>query len=575
MSAPPLDSLGDNASRSYGQPGASPKARAPSERPASAQLRARAAVSSSQPVLRTKLPDEHEHEHEQADWSRRTKKPVPLCSLAPPWWVMPPEAVQAARKFDVGLVALSGRVERLHTTLEEDPTHTLAEECLGVAMRELYRHRYFVPELAAKAAGKIKIKQKPKKKWRLEESIWARRVRTSDSKAFLDSDECERARFEIDWQEALSHKLEGFIIKTDKKEKGAPPATRGGARGGQAGGDAPAPGCHPEVLEVRDVLWEHHDQLYMTFFYYASQENKPNVFMINYLSYQRFYEDCSLAVAGSIGCQPRNLDQMFVAINASGKGTEHAKEKHNDQHSLNRQEFLQLLVRVAYARYIMTGQVHDVSDAVRMVVEQDVLSNVAPECLHDLNTFREHYCYLEEVDHVLRRHETSLRALYKEFSKDLDPSRVLEKTYVVMGYDEWIGFLQSVHVIDMGFGETSTQFCSHRHGTLAFVWSRMAVIGSEEDDAVVLKTQNLLFEDFLEALVRVSTMVGWPTDAEIEEAGYTDAGEFLLNLRQFSNVYDRFMATHATSWDQEPRQPIERCVDHLIAWIIRVVAAAG
>ena len=78
-----------------------------------------------------------------------------------------------------------------------------------------------------------------------------------------------------------------------------------------------------------------------------------------------------------------------------------------------------------------------------------------------------------------------------------------------------------------------------------------------------------------EALVRVSTMVGWPTDAEIEEAGYTDAGEFLLNLRQFSNVYDRFMATHATSWDQEPRQPIERCVDHLIAWIIRVVAAAG
>ena len=103
----------------------------------------------------------------------------------------------------------------------------------------------------------------------------------------------------------------------------------------------------------------------------------------------------------------------------------------------------------------------------------------------------------------------------------------------------------------------------------------MAVIGSEEDDAVVLKTQNLLFEDFLEALVRISTMVGWPTDAESEEAGYTDAGEFLRNLRQFSHVYDRFMAKHATSWDQEPRQPIERCVDHLIAWGIRVVAAAG
>ena len=73
---------------------------------------------------------------------------------------MPPEAEQAAHTFDVGLVALSGRVERLNTTLEEDPTHALADECLGVAMRELYRHRYFVPEFAAKAAGKIKGKGK-------------------------------------------------------------------------------------------------------------------------------------------------------------------------------------------------------------------------------------------------------------------------------------------------------------------------------------------------------------------------------------------------------------------------------
>ena len=103
----------------------------------------------------------------------------------------------------------------------------------------------------------------------------------------------------------------------------------------------------------------------------------------------------------------------------------------------------------------------------------------------------------------------------------------------------------------------------------------MAVVGSEEDDAVVLKTQNLHFEDFLEALVRIATMVGWPTDEEIEQAGYRDAGEFLLNMQQFSHVYDRFMAKNATSWDEEPRQPIERCIAHLLAWVIRVVAAAG
>ena len=85
---------------------------------------------------------------------------------------------------------------------------------------------------------------------------------------------------------------------------------------------------------------------------------------------------------------------------------------------------------------------------------------------------------------------------------------------------------------------------------------------------------HLQFEDFLEAIVRLSTMTGWPTDAEIDRAGYTDAGEYLLSLQPFSAVYERFAAEHAAAWDEEPRQPIERCVDHLISWVIRVVEGA-
>ena len=50
------------------------------------------------------------------------------------------------------------------------------------------------------------------------------------------------------------------------------------------------------------------------------------------------------------------------------------------------------------------------------------------------------------------------------------------------------------------------------------------------------------FEDFLEAIVRLSTMTGWPSDAEIDRAGYTDAGEYLLSLQPFPAVYERFVA---------------------------------
>ena len=88
------------------------------------------------------------------------------------------------------------------------------------------------------------------------------------------------------------------------------------------------------------------------------------------------------------------------------------------------------------------------------------------------------------------------------------------------------------------------------------------------------RTVHLEFEDFLEAIVRLSTMTGWPTDAEIEQAGYTDAGEYLLSLLPFPAVYQRFVAEHAAAWDEEPRQPIERCVDHLVSWVVRVVEEA-
>ena len=118
------------------------------------------------------------------------------------------------------------------------------------------------------------------------------------------------------------------------------------------------------------------------------------------------------------------------------------------------------------------------------------------------------------------------------------------------------------------------ELCTARDGTLAFVWSRMCVVGSENNDGVRIRTVHLQFEDFLEAIVRLSTMTGWPTDTEITKAGCTDAGEYLLSLQPFPTVYARFVAEHRAAWDEEPRQPIERCVDHLISWVVRVVEDA-
>jgi len=97
---------------------------------------------------------------------------------------------------------------------------------------------------------------------------------------------------------------------------------------------------------------------------------------------------------------------------------------------------------------------------------------------------------------------------------------------------------------------------------LCFVWSRMRVV-DEARGASRLKMIHLSFEDFLEAIVRMSTMKALPDDEEMASAGSTDAGRHLLELRHTSpQMYEDFLKDHAQSWFDEPLQPIHRRAAH-------------
>ena len=86
-----------------------------------------------------------------------------------------------------------------------------------------------------------------------------------------------------------------------------------------------------------------------------------------------------------------------------------------------------------------------------------------------------------------------------------------------------------------------------------------------------MKLVHLDFVCFLEAVVRVSTMKALPFDSEIASADCADAGEYLIELRGHPAIYKMFIEDHRQRWDEEPRQPIERCVEHLVAYIRRFV----
>jgi hypothetical protein len=102
------------------------------------------------------------------------------------------------------------------------------------------------------------------------------------------------------------------------------------------------------------------------------------------------------------------------------------------------------------------------------------------------------------------------------------------------------------------------------------VWSRMDVV-DDGREASHARMHSLTFEDFLEALVRAATMKSLPLDEEIEAAGCSNGGQYLLELQQRPALYKVFLESHRQRWDQEPLQPTWRALDHLLALVVRVI----
>ena len=111
------------------------------------------------------------------------------------------------------------------------------------------------------------------------------------------------------------------------------------------------------------------------------------------------------------------------------------------------------------------------------------------------------------------------------------------------------------------------------------MWSRVRSV-PDLSDASEIRLRHMFFEDFLEALVRMSTLMAFPTDEELAEVGAADAGEFLLAMQvDAPNDYRAFLDTHrpkhkdpdGSDFEQHQLQPIWRCVAHLVTLLVRTV----
>lgn len=109
---------------------------------------------------------------------------------------------------------------------------------------------------------------------------------------------------------------------------------------------------------------------------------------------------------------------------------------------------------------------------------------------------------------------------------------------------------------------------TERDATLCFVWSRMKFIDVQLP-ATRIKWTHLSFEDWLEALCRIAKLKAWPTDDEVRQAGFPNAGSYVLEMRDRTpESWPQWVVGRATPWGGTPRLPIAYCVSCLCELLV-------
>ena len=134
----------------------------------------------------------------------------------------------------------------------------------------------------------------------------------------------------------------------------------------------------------------------------------------------------------------------------------------------------------------------------------------------------------------------------------------------MMSVGEWMAFMDHI-------GMFETKQLSTNQARLIFMWSRVRAVEDYSDESEI-RLRHMFFEDFMEGLLRVSTMIALPTDAELVETNAKDAGEYILILQESApQEFKTFVQTRRQDWDKPSKQQPARCLDHLMNYIIRII----
>ena len=334
-----------------------------------------------------------------------------------------------------------------------------------------------------------------------------------------------------------------------------------------------------EIADLQAVMWDCDDMMMVIFDYYAAINADGRISSMTFNEWGMFVEDFHLADAASKNCKRADLDRVFIAVDTKAAMTQQAQQasktvkgkksttdiNHDDlkKKVLHRVEFMVALVHIAVLRYIESGEMNDVSDALQRLLVDDIAPHFSQRILADPNVFRQRACYRRDVDQALMACEPSLRNVFLAICHT--GGRGEKERHMSM--TEWTAFCHGTEVLGIDLSERDAMMC--------FAWSRMCVVDVESERGKMRET-HLPFEGFCKAIVRLSVLKALPTDDEVAAAECKNAYEYFRKLRVEDEAkYQEILATRGVKWGHAPSQPVGRCIAHLLALLICSIEYSG
>jgi len=399
----------------------------------------------------------------------------------------------------------------------------------------------------------------PDLEW-LDGSCWRPRKhgpRPCDARDYVDHTECLKACFNADWEETSGH---SFLNKSLAGQR----ATAFGSSTMTA----------TEIAQIRPILEKWYPMLIRIFTYYSciGADVTNNINGIPPAGYSLLLSDAKLDLSGSNADEGLSAfaktrdgdgwDLLWVSVNTSKESK--SQSEWNDKNRLTRGEFLEFIVRASVSEgvqpeYMARNVQHFCDELVIYLASR----SEADQIFRRADQFRRENCYRRETDAMLKHHEESLRNVFSIYAEKGAGGIEVDGSTDMLSCAQWMALMR-----DVGFPKE----CGVRNLYLIFAQSRMTSIHEDSSKKSTQQLNQLTYEGFLEAMVRLSLLKALPSDKEMKKHNFQYPGEYIgAILNRGAVMLEAWVTASKRGQVLGRADPIFRRLDMLILLIVGVM----